>query len=312
MIADKTVLILSSPTASGKSHVALQVARQIPVEILSADSRQIYKYLSIGTAKPSKSDLDRVPHHCIDKLDPHEVWNAGKFAHESRRIITEIFNRNRIPFVVGGSGLYIKALVDGIIDIPETEPDLRQRILLRYESEGLSRLVAELHLIDPHSTKGIDTKNPRRVMRALEIYYSTGMTRSEIEDKSDDPIPYRVQWFGLRWDRGKLNERIENRVDRMITEGLIDETKSILEKGYSGKHNALQSVGYTETVDYIEGKISRKDMIDRIKRNTRRFAKRQMTWFRKEKRIQWIDVGTEDDLNRAAEEIVQRYRNVSQ
>jgi tRNA dimethylallyltransferase len=311
MVADKTVLILSSPTASGKSHVALQVARQIPVEILSADSRQIYKYLSIGTAKPSKSDLDRVPHHFIDMLDPNEVWNAGKFAHESRRIIEEIFNRNRIPFIVGGSGLYIKALVDGIIDIPEPDRDLRQRILRLYESEGLNKLVAELELIDPDTAKRIDTKNPRRVMRALEIFYSTGMTRSEIEEKSDDPIPYRVQWFGLKWDRGKLYERIEIRVDNMITGGLIDETKSILEKGYSRNRNALQSVGYTETIDFIEGKISRQDMIDRIKQNTRRFAKRQMTWFRKENRIQWLDVGTEDDLNRAADEIVRRYRNVS-
>jgi tRNA dimethylallyltransferase len=310
MVADKTVLILSSPTASGKSQVALQVARQIPVEILSADSRQIYKYLSIGTAKPSKSDLERVPHHFIDMLDPNEVWNAGKFAHESRRIIEEIFNRNRSPFIVGGSGLYIKALIDGIIDIPEPDPDLRQRILRLYESEGLSKLVDELDLIDPDTAKRIDTKNPRRVMRALEIYYSTGMTRSEIEKKSDDPIPYRVQWFGLKWNRGKLYERIENRVYNMIAGGLIDETKSILEKGYSRNQNALQSVGYTETIDFIGGMISRQDMIDRIKQNTRRFAKRQMTWFRKENRIQWIDVGTEDDLNRAADEIVRRYRNV--
>jgi tRNA dimethylallyltransferase len=286
MVADKTVLILSSPTASGKSQVALQVARQIPVEILSADSRQIYKYLSIGTAKPSKSDLERVPHHFIDMLDPNEVWNAGKFAHESRRIIEEIFNRNRSPFIVGGSGLYIKALIDGIIDIPEPDPDLRQRILRLYESEGLSKLVDELDLIDPDTAKRIDTKNPRRVMRALEIYYSTGMTRSEIEKKSDDPIPYRVQWFGLKWNRGKLYERIENRVYNMIAGGLIDETKSILEKGYSRNQNALQSVGYTETIDFIGGMISRQDMIDRIKQNTRRFAKRQMTWFRKENRIQ--------------------------
>lgn len=308
MAEQKTVLILSSPTGSGKTPVSLKVAEQVPVEIISADSRQIYKYLTIGTAKPEQSEIESVPHHFIDSLEPDAPWNAGKFSQEARKIITEIFDREKIPFVVGGTGLYIKALVDGIVDVPEVDLALRERISKRFEKEGLIVLVAELKKLDPVASETIDLLNPRRVMRALEIYYMTGMTRAEIEKKSSDPLPYRVIWFGLNWERGKLYQRIEQRIDSMVERGLVDEVRSILEKGYSKHTNALQSVGYAEAIDYIEGKINREEMVKRIKQNSRQYAKRQMTWFRRDKRIRWIDINSGDDLNKAAMFITEQYR----
>ncbi len=304
MSGSKTVLILSSPTASGKSQTALHVASELPVEIISADSRQIYKYMDIGTAKPEIQDLRAVPHHFVDMLEPDKIWNAGKYARESRRKIDEIFKQDRIPFVVGGTGLYIKAMVDGIIDVPEVDDELRQRIAARFEKDGLKKLVEELRRIDPGGAELIDLKNPRRVMRALEIYYMTGMTRGELEQKSNDPLPYKVLWFGLEWDRGVLYNRIDRRVDKMIENGLIDEVQTLLEQGYSKFSQSLQSVGYAETIEYHEGRINREELIDRIKQNTRRFAKRQMTWFGKEKRIRWITVRSDDDLKTAAREII--------
>ncbi len=310
MSTQNVVLILSCPTASGKTYVALQVAKELPVEILSADSRQIFKYATIGTAKPSNEEVKAVPHHFIDLLAPDEQWNAGKFAQESRNTIQEIFRRQCVPFVVGGTGLYIKSLIDGIADIPEADLELRQRLFRRYEKEGLQSLVNELKKVDRVAAESIDIQNPRRVLRALEIYYMTGMTRAEIEQQSNDPLQHRILWFGLHWERDILYRRIEKRVDLMIQQGLIEEVKFLLEKGYTAESQALQSVGYAEIIEYLQGRLSKQDAIDLIKQNTRRFAKRQMTWFRREKRIRWLDIRTEEDLDKAAVEITEEYRKI--
>ncbi len=310
MSTQNVVLILSCPTASGKTYVALQVAKELPVEILSADSRQIFKYATIGTAKPSNEEVKAVPHHFIDLLAPDEQWNAGKFAQESRNTIQEIFRRQCVPFVVGGTGLYIKSLIDGIADIPEADLELRQRLFRRYEKEGLQFLVNELKKVDRVAAESIDIQNPRRVLRALEIYYMTGMTRAEIEQQSNDPLQHRILWFGLHWERDILYRRIEKRVDLMIQQGLIEEVKFLLEKGYTAESQALQSVGYAEIIEYLQGRLSKQDAIDLIKQNTRRFAKRQMTWFRREKRIRWLDIRTEEDLDKAAVEITEEYRKI--
>lgn len=307
----KIALILSSPTASGKSYVALRVADYIPVEIISSDSRQIFKYMTIGTAKPTKGELTAVPHHFIDELEPGTPWNAGKFASEARKAVERIFDRGRVPFVVGGTGLYIKALIEGIVDVPDVDNTLRRRITKRFEREGLDRLVDELRKVDPVGSEIIDTKNPRRVIRALEIYYMTGMTREEIQSKSNDPLQYPVLWFGLQWNRDELYRRIEERVDHMIELGLIDEVESILAMGYTKQTTALQSVGYAETVGYLEGEFSREELIEQIKKNTRRFAKRQITWFGKNEKIRWINVRSYEDLDNAALSIVEQYREMA-
>ncbi len=304
----KILLILSSPTASGKSYVALRVADHIPVEIISADSRQIFTHMTVGTAKPTKEELAAVPHHFIDELEPGTPWNAGKFASEARIVIEKIFDRGRVPFVVGGTGLYIKALIEGIVDVPAVDSALRRSITNRFEQEGLDQLVGELRKVDPTGSEIIDTKNPRRVIRALEIYYMTGMTREEIQSKSNDPLQYPVLWFGLNWNRDALYKRIEERVDHMLERGLIDEVRAILAMGCPKHANALQSVGYAETIGYLEGKYSGEELIQRIKKNTRRFAKRQITWFGKNEKIRWIDIRSNEDLDNAALRIVEQYR----
>jgi tRNA dimethylallyltransferase len=304
----KIVLILSSPTASGKSKVALRVAETIPIEIISADSRQIFKYLTIGTAKPTRDEMAAVPHHFTDELEPGTPWNAGKFVLEARKRIKQVFDRGRIPCIVGGTGLYIKALIDGIVDLPEADSALRRSITIRFEQEGLAPLVDEFRRVDPIGSEIIDIKNPRRVIRALEIYYMTGMTRKEIQTKSEDPLLYPVLWFGLHWNRDALYKRINERVDRMMELGLIDEVRSILAMGYAKHINALQSVGYAETIDYLEGKYSGEELIQQIKQNTRRFAKRQITWFGKVEQIRWIEIQSENDFNKAALKITKEYR----
>jgi len=312
MMSQDVVIILSSPTASGKTTVALNVSDHIPTEIISADSRQVFKHTTIGTAKPSAEQLQQVPHHFIDSLEPDENWSAGKFAEHSRILIKKILKQKKIPFVVGGTGLYIKALVDGIANLPEPNTELRQNLVSRYEQHGLESIVSELKQVDPESIHHVDLQNPRRVLRALEIYYMTGMTRGELETQSDDPLPYPVLWFGLNWNRDILYQRIEERVDRMIADGLTDEVKGLLERGYTNKTNALQSVGYVETIEYLNGRLSEDEAINLIKQNTRRYARRQMTWFRKEKRIRWLDIQSEADLEIAAGEIVQQYRKLTQ
>jgi tRNA dimethylallyltransferase len=299
-----TVIILSSPTASGKTEVTLRIAGQLPIEIISADSRQVYRHLSIGTAKPMPDERNRVPHHCVDMLDPTEDWNAGKFTAYARAVIPEIFAREKIPCVTGGTGLYIKTLVDGIADIPETDPGIRTMLKDRLESEGLAILAAELRRIDSRFADAIELANPRRVLRGLEIYYATGLPPGTVLEKETQPLPNPIAWYGLEWDRNKLYARIEERVESMIERGLIEEVEKIRETGYDRALPALQTVGYTEVFDYLEGKCSRTEMIRLIKRNTRRFAKRQMTWFRKEKRITWLPIRRDSDLYRAADTIV--------
>jgi tRNA dimethylallyltransferase len=300
----KRILIISSPTASGKSDAALQIAAEIPVEIISADSRQIYKQLTIGTAKPGPEERHGIPHHFIDELDITEPWNAGKFSEHARERIRTIFDREKVPLVVGGTGLYIAALVDGIADMPETDPEMRERLRERLRVEGLERLAGVLRAADPDGARQIDLRNPRRVLRALEIYYGTGMTRDSLSDVSGDPLPFPISWYGLDWDRAALYKRIDRRVERMVTEGLVEEVRGILESGCGRDLNALQSVGYAEVIDYLDGKTGRDEMIDRIKRNTRRYAKRQTTWFRKEPRIEWIRVDDDADIGRAARRII--------
>jgi tRNA dimethylallyltransferase len=307
-----TVIILSSPTASGKTEVTFRIADQLPIEIISADSRQVFRLLSIGTAKPMPGERIRVPHHCVDMLEPTDDWNAGKFNEYARAIIPEIFGRGRIPCVAGGTGLYVRTLVDGIADIPETDPGIRTMLNSRLETEGLTALAAELRQIDTRFADAIDLANPRRVLRGLEIYYATGLPPGTVLEKETQPLPNPIAWYGLEWDRDKLYARIEERVDQMIERGLIDEVQKIRETGYDRTLAALQTVGYTEAFDYLEGKISRTEMIRLIKQNTRRFAKRQMTWFRKEKRIRWLPIRRASDLHRAADTIVREVSRSSQ
>jgi len=301
--AGGNVLVLVGPTASGKTPVALEISRLVDVEIISADSRQMYKHMDIGTAKPSPEELARVPHHFVDDHPPDASLNASEFGRRGREIIDGILLRGRLPLVVGGSGLYLQGLIDGFFDGPEPDEELRSRLYERLEAEGGETLLAELRAVDPAAAATMLPSNTKRIVRALEIYELTGQPISELQ-KSRIAVTFAPAFVGLRWDRAKLYDRINRRVDRMLEEGLVAEGKHLLGLGYAPSLNALQTVGYREVFAYLSGTISYDRMVFLIKRNSRRYAKRQMTWFRSDERISWFDVEDEKEFPAVAAAIV--------
>lgn len=301
------VIVIVGPTCSGKTNLSLKLAQLIPSEIISADSRQIYKLLDIGTAKPSKLHLDIAPHHLIDILDPSGDYDVSLFEKDAEKVIEEIFKKNKTPIVVGGSGLYIKALIDGIFDTADKDEEYRLELHQKRKEFGNEFLYEELKKVDRESATKMLPQNWKRVMRALEVIHTTGepiWKHHQIQSSSKEK-KYSFKQFGLNWERKILYENIDNRVDEMIEQGLVDEIKNILGKGYDKCLNSLNTVGYKEIIEHLDGKISIERTIELIKRNTRHYAKRQMTWFRKDKRIHWFDVKKLDDLDSIADEIVQ-------
>ncbi len=307
-LKEKSVIVIVGPTCSGKTNLSLKLSKRIPSEIISADSRQIYKYLDIGTAKPSSEELKKVPHHLIDILDPSENYDASIFEKDAERIISHIFKKNKIPIVVGGSGLYIKSLIDGIFDSADKDEEYRKALLQIRKEFGNEFLYEELKKVDPESAATMLPQNWKRVMRALEVFHTSGesiLTHHKKQSaRGGKEKKFIFQQFGLNWKRERLYQNINNRVDEMIKNGFVDEVKSILDKGYYKKINSLNTVGYKEIIQHLEGEISLERAIELIKRNTRHYAKRQMTWFRKDKRIKWFEVNELSDLDHIAEQIV--------
>ena len=291
------ILVLVGPTASGKTALALSIARKISVEIISADSRQIYKYLTIGTAKPSEKELHQVPHHFIDLLEPDQKFNAGDFQEQGRKIISQILDKKKLPIIVGGTGLYVQAIVDGFFEQPEISGEVREQLEFRLEREGKEALFKELQSIDPESAQTMDASKYRRVIRALEIFHETGTPISQFHKQHKVNTMYDAHFYGLNWERSKLYERINNRVDKMFAEGFLDEVKQLKAMGFDDRFQSLQTVGYKEAFAFLRNEISKERMIELMKQNTRRFAKRQLTWFRKEERIQWFDISAEDQID---------------
>lgn len=303
----RNLIVIVGPTCSGKTNLSLKLAQLIPSEIISGDSRQIYKYLDIGTAKPSKQQLGKVPHHLIDILDPSEKYDVSLFEKDGEKVIDEIFKKNKIPIFVGGSGLYIKALMDGIFDSADKDEEYRKELLQKRKEFGNEYLYEELKKIDPVSAEKMLPQNWKRVLRALEVFHTTGeqIWKHHQKQSISKENKYLFKQFGLDWERKILYENIDKRVDDMIESGFVDEVKNILNLGYDKNLNSLNTVGYKEIIRYLDGIISLERAIELIKRNTRHYAKRQMTWFRKDKRIHWFDVKKLDDLDSIANEIVQ-------
>lgn len=304
---EQKVIVIVGPTCSGKTKLSLILAEKLQTEIISADSRQIYKHLTIGTAKPDKVDLNSVKHHFIDELNPDEEFNADIFSRKARKIISELMEKNKIPIVVGGSGLYIKALIDGITATVVTDKFLRGELLQLRNNYGNDYLYNELKKIDPESADKMLPQNWKRVIRAIEVYRLTGKPIWQHHKENNVSNEFDFIQYGLRWDRKILYLNIEKRVDKMIEKGLIDEVKMILNRGYSKEINSLNSVGYKEIIDLLEGKITLSEAINLIKRNTRRFAKRQLTWFNSDKRIHWFELQSFDDINLIAENILKDF-----
>ena len=300
------VIVLVGPTCSGKTNLSLKLSQLIPAEIISADSRQIYKFLDIGTAKPSKHELEKVPHHLIDILDPTENYDVSMFEKDAERVIEEIFNKNKTPIVVGGSGLYIKALIDGIFDTADKDDEYRKELHQKRNEFGNEFLYNELKKVDPESAAKMLPQNWKRVMRALEVFHTTGEPIWEHHQKQsrEKEKKYIFKQFGLNWERKILYENIDKRVDEMIEAGFVEEVENILNKSYDKNLNSLNTVGYKEIIQYLDGELILEKAIDLIKRNTRHYAKRQLTWFRKDKRIHWFDVNNYIELDKLAGRII--------
>ena len=314
------IIVIVGPTCSGKTSLSLLLAEKLNAEIISADSRQIFKYLDIGTAKPSRQNLEKVKHHFIDVLEPDENYNVSRFENEANLVIKNILSRNKLPIVVGGSGLYIKALVDGIFDEVDIDQDYRNELFEQKKIYGNEFLYSELIKVDPESAAKMLPQNWKRIIRALEVFHLTGKPIGLHQKEHKRQTDFKFLQFGLNWERPILYKNIEHRVDEMLELGLVEETKNILEKGFDRNLNALNTVGYKEIISFLDGSIKIERAIELIKRNTRRFAKRQLTWFRADKRIIWLDINStfqsgnnkyeqtdlKKDLENIADEIIRR------
>lgn len=306
---ERIAIVVVGPTCSGKTKLSLQIAGRIDSEIVSADSRQIYKYLNIGTAKPSFDELNLVKHHFIDILKPDEDYNVSRFEKESKVILENIFLKNKIPIIVGGSGLYVKSIIDGIVDIANPDPDLREQLILMQQKKGNDFMYNYLKSIDPDAAERMLPQNWKRVIRAIEVFKLTGQSILKFHEFQKKESQIKFLQYGLNWNRELLYKNIEQRVDSMISQGLVAETKKILSFGYSKDLNALNTVGYKEIINYLDNEISLEKAIELIKRNTRRYAKRQMTWFRKDKRIKWFNIDNSSVFQKIADEIILELKN---
>lgn len=304
----RIVLCIVGPTASGKTTLALLVTKSLHGEIISADSRQVYKYLDIGTAKPTKEQRRLVKHFFVDESEPDEDFNAGEFGRRGREIINEVFQRKKVAIVVGGSGLYVQSLIDGFFHGPSADSGVRQQLYKRVHEEGAAALLNELRKVDPVSAAKMFPSNTRRIVRALEVYELTGTPLSNLQQEKIQ-IDFTPLLVGLQWDRRLLYERINRRVDEMLEKGLLDEVRRLRELGYSETTNALQTVGYQEAFAYLRGEFDYEAMVELMKRNTRRFAKRQLTWFRRDTRIHWFPIEDENGLPSIAEKVVKLYHD---
>jgi tRNA dimethylallyltransferase len=303
----KKIFVIVGPTASGKTSVGIELAEILNAEIISADSRQVYKGISIASASPSESEMQGIRHHFISEISPETDFNAGEFAKLARERINTLLSNGKNALIVGGSGLYIKALIDGFFEAEIDAPEIRKTLYERMEKEGKPALFEELQTVDPESAKSMDATKFRRVIRALEVYHSTGIKISELQKTNDKPDFTTIQ-AGLLWDRKELYHRINSRVDKMLSDGLISEIKALLEQNYHySTHKSLNTVGVKEVMKYLENTLTYDEMVTQIKQNSRRYAKRQMTWFRKDKRINWVDITPDFNPKIVAENIHKIY-----
>ncbi len=302
----KRVVTIVGPTASGKTKLSIILAKKLNSEIISADSRQTYKELNIGTAKPTEEELKQIKHHFINHLSIKDKYDAGKFFQDAQKVINQLFQLNKIPIIVGGSGLYINSLLYGIFEGPSADDSIRLQLEGELKSRGKEYLLEVLKKFDVETYNRIDKNNPRRIIRALEVYYLTGIPLSQLQKEKHIRPEYENFIFGLNWNRKILYQRINDRVDKMISEGLVDEVKFIIDNFGENVNVVLQTVGYKEVIQYLKNEITYDKMIELIKRNTRRYAKRQLTWFRKDKNIRWIEVNSEDQFELISEHIIKQ------
>lgn len=286
---EKLVVIIG-PTAVGKTDLSLELAEQFNGEIISGDSMQVYRGMDIGTAKAEPHDLARVPHHLIDIISPAEEYSVAIFQESATRLITEINQRGRLPFLVGGTGLYIEAVTHRFQFAQSAQdPELRERLQRLADTEGVEALHARLMAIDPITAQRLHKNDVKRVIRALEIYETTGYKMADYQHRAKQS-PYDLFMIGLTMDRELLYQRINQRVDQMIEAGLVEEVRGLLDQGYDASLVSMQGLGYKELIPYLYGEISLEKAVNDIKQRTRHFAKRQLSWFRRMEEVEWFDL----------------------
>lgn len=287
----KDLFILSGPTAVGKTAISIKLAELLNGEIISADSMQIYKYMDIGSAKVTKEEMKGIPHHLIDFVNPKDEFSVSEFSELAKSLIDEITSRNKVPMIVGGTGLYIDSLIFNYNFAHSSRDDEYRDSLRKLSEEKGNEYVHELLKdVDMESYERLSVKDVKRVIRALEVYKTTGKTIREINEEIDIyDVPYNVHYFVLNMDREKLYERINKRVDIMLEKGLMNEVKDLLNMGLHEDMQSMKGIGYKELIKYLNGEISLEESVYLIKKGSRNYAKRQLTWFRKDKRVNWVD-----------------------
>lgn len=294
MSEQNLLVVVVGPTAVGKTAVTIALAQQFSGQIISCDSRQFYREMEIGTAKPDPNELAQVSHHFIDSHSIDQSYDAGAFATDAEKLLEQLFQDNPVQFMVGGSGLYVRAFCEGLDDMPDIKPGLRAELNDQLEKEGLETLLSELKDTDPVYYEQVDRCNPQRVIRGLEVIRSTGVPYSQFRQGGKKKVhPFRLLKIGLEMDRSQLYERIDRRMDVMIEQGLFEEATRLYP--YKDK-NALQTVGYKEIFDHLDGQYDKAEAIRLLKRNSRRYAKRQMTWFNKDPEVRWFAPDQIDEI----------------
>ncbi len=282
----KTLIVIAGPTGVGKTSVAIKLAKHFKTEIVSSDSRQIFKELTIGTAIPAKEELEQVKHHFIHSHSIHNNYNASRYENEALELLEILFQKYNTVVLAGGSMLYIDAICKGIDTMPDADPEIRAELKSRLETEGIESLRTQLKKLDPEYYQIVDLKNQARIIHALEICLMTGKTFTSFRSNPNKKRPFEIIKIALNTDRAELHDRINRRVDKMVKDGLEKEARNVYPYKYL---TALNTVGYREWFNYFDGEISREEAIELIKRNSRRYARKQLTWFRKDETVNWFD-----------------------
>ncbi|TYS16198.1 tRNA (adenosine(37)-N6)-dimethylallyltransferase MiaA [Rossellomorea vietnamensis] len=297
------LVVLIGPTAVGKTASSIHLAKKFNGEIISGDSMQIYKSMDIGTAKITEEEMEGIPHHLIDIREPEESFSAAEFQELVRKKISEIHSRGKLPMIVGGTGLYIQSVIYDyhFTDAPGDE-EYRRKLEKEAEDHGNQEVHQRLQMVDPKAAGSIHPNNIRRVIRALEIHHCTGKTMSEYQENQNNELLYDVALVGLMMERELLYSRIDSRVDIMLEQGLIQEVKALFDKGLKDVQS-IQAIGYKEIYEFLEGRVTLNDAVENLKQNSRRYAKRQLTWFRNKMDVEWFDMSSTREKNKKIEEI---------
>ena len=303
----KPVVVIVGPTAVGKSRIAVEVAKAFETEVLTADSRQVYRGMDVGTDKPASEERQAVPHRLIDLVDPDESFNAGLYRRQAIDEIERLYRDCRLPLVVGGTGLYVRTLLKGLCDAPQADPIMRKALRQEAKDQGYDRLYARLVDVDPVIAARLHPRDESKVIRALEVYQLSGRRMSEFQQEHGfAERPFATLMIGLNRDRDMLYRRIEGRIDWQLAHGLIEETKQLLAQGYRRDSAAMKGLGYRQVAEHLAGEYDAAEMVRRFKRDTRHFSKRQMTWFRKEPGIQWLMIEESEPVPHTATRVIEQ------